>query len=119
MTDATKLIERLRYANVSFATLKMNALEAADLIEQQAAKIVELENKYEEEAFSSGRMREQIHLLTTQSRRYRDRIATLEQTLREIANADTVEWDDPTEFEAWSKSRARHTLSASAEKTGE
>jgi hypothetical protein len=38
------------------------------------------------------------------------RIATLEQTLREIANADTVEWDDPTEFEAWAKSRARWTL---------
>jgi hypothetical protein len=38
------------------------------------------------------------------------RIATLEQTLREIANADTVEWGDPTEFEAWAKSRARRTL---------
>jgi hypothetical protein len=38
------------------------------------------------------------------------RIATLEQELRNIANADTVEWDDPTEFEAWAKSRARHTL---------
>ncbi|MFM0044058.1 hypothetical protein [Paraburkholderia sediminicola] len=38
------------------------------------------------------------------------RIATLEQELRNIANADTVAWDDPSEFEAWAKSRARHTL---------
>jgi ABC-type transporter Mla subunit MlaD len=38
------------------------------------------------------------------------RIAELEQELRNIANADTVEWDDPTQFEAWAKSRARHTL---------
>jgi hypothetical protein len=43
------------------------------------------------------------------------RIATLEQTLREIANADTVEWDDPTEFEAWAKSRARWTLAKGGE----
>ncbi|MGF6504691.1 hypothetical protein [Paraburkholderia sp. 32] len=35
----------------------------------------------------------------------------LRQELRNIANADTVEWDDPTEFEAWAKSRARHALS--------
>jgi hypothetical protein len=38
------------------------------------------------------------------------RIAELEQELRHIANADTVEWDDPTQFEAWAKSRARYTL---------
>ena len=75
MSDITSLVERLRNGNASFSTLKMNALEAADLIERQAA-----------------------------------RIAILEQTLREIANADTVEWDDPTEFEAWAKSRARFTL---------
>ena len=75
MSDITSLVERLRNGNASFSTLKMNALEAADLIERQAA-----------------------------------RIAILEQTLREIANADTVEWDDPTEFEAWAKSRARCTL---------
>jgi hypothetical protein len=38
------------------------------------------------------------------------RIADLEQELRNIANADTVAWDDPTEFEAWAKSRARGAL---------
>lgn len=38
------------------------------------------------------------------------RIATLEQELRNIANADTQEWDDRTQFEDWAKSRARHTL---------
>jgi hypothetical protein len=38
------------------------------------------------------------------------RITLLEQTLREIANADTVAWDDPTEYEAWAKSRARWAL---------
>jgi hypothetical protein len=36
--------------------------------------------------------------------------ASLRQTLREIANADTVAWDDPTEYEAWAKSRARWAL---------
>lgn len=38
------------------------------------------------------------------------RIAALEQELRNIANADTIAWDDPTQFEAWAKSRARWTL---------
>ncbi len=44
----------------------------------------------------------------------RGRISELEQELRNIANADTAEWDDPTQFEAWAKSRARHTLGAPA-----
>jgi hypothetical protein len=43
------------------------------------------------------------------------RIAALEQELRNIANADTVEWDDPTQFESWAKSRARHALSLVAQ----
>lgn len=30
--------------------------------------------------------------------------------LRNIANADTVEWDDRSEFEAWAKSRARAAI---------
>jgi hypothetical protein len=38
------------------------------------------------------------------------RITTLEQTLREIANADTAEWDDRSEFEGWAKGRARGAL---------
>ena len=37
------------------------------------------------------------------------------QELANIANADTEEWDDRTEFEAWAKSRAR---SAIAKATG-
>jgi hypothetical protein len=32
------------------------------------------------------------------------------QELRTIANADTVEWDDPAEFEAWAKNRARAAI---------
>lgn len=32
------------------------------------------------------------------------------QELRNIANADTVEWDDRSEFEAWAKSRARAAI---------
>jgi uncharacterized membrane protein YccC len=32
------------------------------------------------------------------------------QELKNIANADTVAWDDPTEYEAWAKSRARWAL---------
>jgi hypothetical protein len=87
MSDEIKsLVERLRedyefrvsIVSLSYReTVSRLPVEAADVIEQQAAKI-----------------------------------ATLEQTLREIANADTVEWDDPTEFEAWAKSRARHSLAA-------
>ena len=38
------------------------------------------------------------------------------QELKNIANADTVEWDDPTEFEAWAKNRARAAI---AKATGE
>lgn len=34
----------------------------------------------------------------------------LRQELKNIANADTIAWDDPTEFEPWAKSRARHAL---------
>jgi hypothetical protein len=36
------------------------------------------------------------------------KIAT--QELKNIANADTIAWDDPTEYEAWAKSRARWAL---------
>ena len=36
--------------------------------------------------------------------------ADLLQELRNIANADTAEWDDRTEFEAWAKSRARAAI---------
>jgi hypothetical protein len=32
------------------------------------------------------------------------------QELKNIANADTVEWDDPTQYEDWAKSRARWAL---------
>jgi hypothetical protein len=32
------------------------------------------------------------------------------QELKNIANADTVEWDDPAQYEAWAKSRARWAL---------
>jgi hypothetical protein len=32
------------------------------------------------------------------------------QELRNIANADTAEWDDRSEFEAWAKSRARFAI---------
>lgn len=32
------------------------------------------------------------------------------QELRYIANAPTQEWDDPMEFEAWAKNRARHAI---------
>ena len=38
------------------------------------------------------------------------------QELKNIANANTVEWDDPTEFEAWAKNRARAAI---AKATGE
>lgn len=64
-----------------------DALEAnAVLIEQQALRIAELEAHVE----------------------------LLRQELKNIANADTIAWDDPTEFEAWAKNRARHTLAALA-----
>ena len=33
------------------------------------------------------------------------------QELRNIANADTAEWDDRSEFEAWAKSRAQAAIS--------
>jgi hypothetical protein len=38
------------------------------------------------------------------------RLAEAVAELQNIANADTPEWEDPSEFEAWAKSRARHTL---------
>jgi hypothetical protein len=47
------------------------------------------------------------------------RITTLEQTLREIANADTAEWDDRSEFEGWAKGRARGALGTPSQSTGE
>lgn len=30
--------------------------------------------------------------------------------LKSIANADTIAWDSPGEFETWAKNRARHAL---------
>nr|WP_319566225.1 hypothetical protein [uncultured Rhodoferax sp.] len=37
------------------------------------------------------------------------------QELRNIANADTIEWDDRSEFEAWAKSRARAAIAKTTE----
>jgi len=53
-----------------------------------------------------------IATLTLETQRLRVDAHALRQELRNIANADTKEWDDPTQFEAWAKSRARHTLDA-------
>ena len=39
-----------------------------------------------------------------------DRLEIATQELKNIANADTIAWDDPTEYEAWAKSRARWAL---------
>lgn len=38
------------------------------------------------------------------------RIATLELALREIAMADTEEWDEPFEYEKWAKEKASAAL---------
>ena len=37
-------------------------------------------------------------------------IKAVVETLQGIANAKPSEWEDPTDFEAWAKSRARSTL---------
>ena len=34
----------------------------------------------------------------------------LADELQNIANANTRDWDDPTDFKAWAQSRARHAL---------
>ena len=34
----------------------------------------------------------------------------LAKELQNIANANTRDWDDPTDFKAWSQSRARHAV---------
>jgi hypothetical protein len=39
-----------------------------------------------------------------------DKLEIATQELKNIANADTIAWDDPTEYEAWAKSRARWAL---------
>jgi hypothetical protein len=39
-----------------------------------------------------------------------DKLEIATQELKNIANADTVEWDDPTQYEDWAKSRARWAL---------
>lgn len=37
-------------------------------------------------------------------------IHELVEALKEIANADTAEWDDPSEYEAWAKDKARAAI---------
>ena len=39
-----------------------------------------------------------------------EELYAMQRALTDIANADTVAWDDPTEYEAWAKSRARWAL---------
>jgi molybdenum cofactor biosynthesis enzyme MoaA len=51
-----------------------------------------------------------LETLTLENQRLRVDSEAMRQELKNIANADTVEWDDPTQYEAWAKSRARHTL---------
>ena len=39
-----------------------------------------------------------------------EELYAMQRALTDIANADTIAWDDPTEYEAWAKSRARWAL---------
>lgn len=52
----------------------------------------------------------QVETLTLENQQLRVDAELMRQELKNIANADTIEWDDPTQYEAWAKSRARHTL---------
>lgn len=51
-----------------------------------------------------------LESLTLENQRLRVDAELMRQELKNIANADTVEWDDPTQYEAWAKSRARWAL---------
>jgi hypothetical protein len=51
-----------------------------------------------------------LETLTLENQRLRVDAESMRQELKNIANADTVEWDDPAQYEAWAKSRARWAL---------
>jgi hypothetical protein len=51
-----------------------------------------------------------LETLTLENQRLQVDAEAMRQELKNIANADTVEWDDPTEYEAWAKNRARWAL---------
>ncbi|MGF6764013.1 hypothetical protein P3T24_004344 [Paraburkholderia sp. GAS33] len=53
-----------------------------------------------------------LETLALENQRLRADAHALRQELRNMANAETHDWDDPTQFAAWAKSRARHTLDA-------
>jgi hypothetical protein len=52
----------------------------------------------------------QVESLTLENQRLRVDAELMRQELKNIANADTIAWDDPTEYEAWAKNRARWAL---------
>jgi hypothetical protein len=105
--DIKALVERLRTGTTTSLAYKdehrpptRKEIEAADVLETLLAENQRLRlefradcEKHAEELFAIGRKLE---------------LAT--QELKNIANANTVEWDDPTQYEAWAKSRARWAL---------
>lgn len=104
------LIQRLRgirrFGPDDFEMLR----EVADTLEVANARIADFERILDgvtQDMIDGGWTARGI---SAYAKKLETRIAALEQELRNIANADKGEWDDPTQFEAWAKSRARWTL---------
>ena len=71
--------------------------------EKESCNPAYLKSLQEKENETEREIIEQFDALRTQAR-------GLAQELRNIANADTRDWDDPTDFKAWAQNRARHAL---------
>lgn len=109
-----------RFFNI--AETVMERFELADGSHQHLARhtavVAAMESAFLTQSPDSYQMRESLKGATViaaaagaEIRSLRKQNEALRQELKNIANADTVAWDDPTEFEAWAKSRARHALS--------
>lgn len=83
----------------------------ADEIKALVERLRDGTNTSWEQTFCDGReAANALEALSLENQRLRVDAELMRQELKNIANADTIEWDDPTEYEAWAKSRARWAL---------
>lgn len=111
MSDYTSLIERLRKNSQMVMPSVLLVREAADAI---TALLIELEALKADNAS----LLDSVTGEANYADELKKKLDAAMQELKNIANADTVAWDDPTQYEAWAKSRARFTLGKIADRTG-
>jgi vacuolar-type H+-ATPase subunit I/STV1 len=98
------LVERvLRELDGAFIDVTIHAQDAFALVKY----VRDLQKERESLSLENQRLRLEFR---ADCEKQAEELYAMQRALTDIANADTIAWDDPTEYEAWAKSRARWAL---------